>query len=1035
MATIYSTYTSTVSATTDSISSYSANTPDALRLFLLQPTVVFAGRVNLASATYPLQEIPFDGVTTGAYGDIVSGMTIVLGSSAGASDYGRQRIRKAATSTTIYVGRSSQGVNFGELNVQDNAYITVLDLREVWAKIQQVTTTPPPNGTIYKDGDVAYGEHTIYPPPVANTGPGFAGTIDPSTGLVTVQFNGTGSFATADGASISTYTWDVQDGTITVGTSASNTITATFSAGFRYVSLIVADSNGKSHKAYCPVYARDPDADTTIQHWQMTSHRITQEGQKISVKVLDDIPASTYPECTLAMIWEGEPSSSSDRTHLVFVGWVDTEPAQISANKTATLKDTTLNLLDVAGRLSLLPGFGISVENVDDASDVDTWAKMPDLNMDKYLHYIFQWHSNVLDVADWLWTGTTTTFPTWVQASIASNLWDQARLKAKALTPDYILTCNTYGQMLTKADQILVDFGSRTSTTQATLDAGDFSDLRYTRQRAPRLHSIREGAVQAVGADPVSYFAKAPGLVAVGQGESFQEEVHKLSRSQSDTNVCAGHRYARLNAPNSHFTIELLGSDDLDIEPANVTWVKLTVPSDVAAQRGLSFTEARGLVHEINIRYDYQRTGLVKTIELDWEMETASIAPAVTEEQPDPATIPTPEVELPPDVYTPLPSETPSGGTGLKTVYVMSGKKLKRTNDFYNTSPTWTDITPGGLTSGNPLYDFILDPWNPSTTGYLAGRDGVFKSTNLDATTPTWTNVYSDSDIVSDVGESIAVNGWGKLLGSPNLNGWVCFTYGFDTHTQVVAATTFDAGSSWGVNPIIASGAAFKATTPGCVDVVPHTVGGSLKLYMADGQSDKLYKSDDAGVTWTLVGSIMPNMGYTRCLSIPLDDNASGDTFYVTCTTHSTDDGFVLKTTNGGTGFSDVSQVAGYGSGPKRGGIESYTGDKNRLYYWSERLSNEIERLWISTDEGSTWTEATCTGLGLAANEWVMAASGFPYNNGQLYCLTNKHVYLSTDSGENWTDKSGDIALNSSGLDFEYVEKYGNGCVVACWVE
>src|SRR6185369_11065400 len=101
MATIYSTYTSVVHATTDPISTYSANTPDALRLFLLQPTVVFAGRVNLASATYPLQEIPFDGVTTGAYGDISAGMTIVLGSSAGASDYGRQRIRKAATSTTI----------------------------------------------------------------------------------------------------------------------------------------------------------------------------------------------------------------------------------------------------------------------------------------------------------------------------------------------------------------------------------------------------------------------------------------------------------------------------------------------------------------------------------------------------------------------------------------------------------------------------------------------------------------------------------------------------------------------------------------------------------------------------------------------------------------------------------------------------------------------------------------------------------------------------------------------------------------------
>ena len=98
-------------------------------------------------------------------------------------------------------------------------------------------------------------------------------------------------------------------------------------------------------------------------------------------------------------------------------------------------------------------------------------------------------------------------------------------------------------------------------------------------------------------------------------------------------------------------------------------------------------------------------------------------------------------------------------------------------------------------------------------------------------------------------------------------------------------------------------------------------------------------------------------------------------------------------------------------------------------------LQSNLVPLKISSDGGTTWTEATCTGLGLAANEWVMAASGFPYSGGQMYVLTNKHVYLSTDYGENWTDKSGDAGLNSSGLDFEYVENYGNGVIVAGWTE
>lgn len=1026
----FSSYTSVVSATTPAISTYSANTPDALRLFLLAPTTVFAARVNQASFTYPIAEVVFDTVTTGSYSAIKIGQTILFGSTAGADDLGRQRVRKAATSTVLYFGRCSRGSGDGEVNLSDNIYITVLNEYRVWAKIPFIDTNPPPDGTIYKDHDIAVGSYTTTPPPVANTGPGYAATIDPSTDKITAQFVGTGSFATANGASISTYLWDVADGTITVGTSASNTITATFPAGFRWVSLTVTDSNGKTHTARCPVYARDPNSDTCIPSFQVISHRIAQEGQKVSVKVLSDIPSTTYLEGGFALLWEGEPSSSSDRTNLVFVGWVDTEPTQIAANRTATLQDTTLNLVDVAGRLAALPGFPQSLERVSTAAK---WTEMVGLHLDLYLHYLLYWHSTALEVADWTWSGTTTDFPATHLSSTGSSLWDQVARRAKALTPDYILTCNTYGQLLTKVDPILVNYDDRFTTTQTTIDAGDFSDIRYQRQRNPRAHWLRESAVKASATEIAAYFAIAPGQ-APAQGELAQEQGEKLSKSQTDTNICAGNRYARLNAPNSHFSISLLGSDDLGIEPANVTWVKLTVPSTVAAQRGLSFTNARGLVYEINIRYDYQRTGLVKTVELDWEMETASVAPAVTEEQPDPATIPTPDVELPPDVYTPSPGDTPSGGTGMRTVFVMSGKKLYRTNDFYNDAPTWTNITPGGLTSGNPLHDFILDPWNPSTTGYLAGRDGVFKSTDLDNATPTWTNVLTDGDIVSYCGESIAVNQWGKLLASPNLNGWVAFFYAFDTSTDIVCATTTNGGTSWSQNPVM-SDAVFKATTPGCVDVVPHTVGGSLKLYMADGQSDKLYKSVDAGATWTLVGSIYPSMGYTRCLSIPLDDNASGDTFYVTCTTHSTDDGFVLETTDGGANFTDVSEVAGYGSGPKRGGIESYTGDKDRLYYWSERLVNEIERLWISTDGGANWTEATCTGLGIDSNEWVMAASGFPYGQSQLYCLTNKHVYLSTDAGETWSDRSGDIALNSSGNDFEYVEKYGNGVIVASWVE
>ena len=211
----------------------------ALRLFLLAPTTIFAARVNQAGFVYPVSEVTFDGVTTGAFGDIKVGMTVVFGSSAGASDRGRQRIRAAADSDTIYIGRSSIGVHDGEVYPNDNDFITVWDDYRPWARIPYIT----PVGDIYKDNDVAVGDQTDDIPPKANIEPpGIAGDISSGGSVLTVDFSGTGSYALS--GTISSYSWDVDDGTITVGTSASSAITATFPAGFRWVSLTVTDSNG-----------------------------------------------------------------------------------------------------------------------------------------------------------------------------------------------------------------------------------------------------------------------------------------------------------------------------------------------------------------------------------------------------------------------------------------------------------------------------------------------------------------------------------------------------------------------------------------------------------------------------------------------------------------------------------------------------------------------------------------------------------------------------------------------------------------------
>ncbi|MBX3081725.1 MAG: hypothetical protein KF716_08815 [Anaerolineae bacterium] len=279
-----------------------------LFLVLLKPVIVFRALVNMASVTYPTASITFDNVTVGAYTDIQPGMTIRIGSDTKKSDYGTTYVRAAATSSTIPIGWSSRGRNRpGEVDLQDNAVIEVLAMREIWMETPRITD----DGTIYKKYDIAFDADS---PPVANIGPDYAEFV--SSGTINVLFNDTpgqsapddfASFATAPGASISSRAWDFADGTPS-SASTTNPGSVSFPAGHRYASLTVTDSNGKTHTAYALIVACETSgANAPITNFQLTSPiRHTVEGKTIQFKVNDELDSADYPPGTRVLIFAHE---------------------------------------------------------------------------------------------------------------------------------------------------------------------------------------------------------------------------------------------------------------------------------------------------------------------------------------------------------------------------------------------------------------------------------------------------------------------------------------------------------------------------------------------------------------------------------------------------------------------------------------------------------------------------------------------------------------------------------------------------------
>lgn len=986
------------------------------RLFILSPAVVFAARVNQASFTYDINQVTFDGVTTGAYTDIKPGMTVLFGTAAGSDNRGRQRIRKAATSTILYIGRSSQGIRDGEVNLSDNNYITVINDRRVWSVIPDIDD----DGTIYKDSDIAYTDQTDEIPPKANIfGNARAQTID-GGGVISLRLNGSASIAVADGATLSSYSWDVDDGTITSGAGTS-IIEADFPAGFRYVALTVTDSNGKSHTTEVPVYAHDPD-DSQCVAFQCTSHRITPSGQQCSFRILEDIPLSTHPDGTLVIFWDGEPANIDDYSNVEFWGWVQSEQNSLTAERTATLKDVTLNCVDIAGRLATLPGFSQSIAG---NSAPSSWLEMSNPNMDKFIDYLLRWHSTAFEVGFYRPSATGGTYPFVVLESPGENLWEQAAGMANALVPDYHLTSNRNGELWVWPDPMLQDSGDRTGTVQAALNEDDYTAVNWERMRPPRVHWIRGEAILA-SLDVISaVFCTAPGI-APGQGEVSQPSGRQLAASQDDLNSCEGHRYARVNAVNGLIPVTMV--TDLRIEPANMDWVTFTLNSGYT-RRQLGFSTARCLPVEINISYNYARTGLTKTVELLLEQETSGTA-AVTYIPPD--TDWEPPYVPPIDPPDPAPDPT-NEGDGFGTVYVMATNLLIRTRDFSASSPSWSTIaTP--VVSGE-FWDFILDPWNPTTRGFLMASNGLYRSEDLDQSSPTFTLIYDVSDMEAELGVSGTLSNWVQIKGSINIEGFFAFglnDHSGSTYSKVWVFVTDDFGDTWNSHLVYSdSGANDQRKYCGAIEISPHLSGsGDPVIYMIRGtlisagnDKTRLLRSIDGGVNWTLMSTAQVD-GKSLDIHVPYNDNADSDIILITSS-----DENPMYSTDGGANVSVLTADASYNHTPRfhRTYFQTWTQDRLQMYAFTNNAATGVgnRRFYTSANAGSSWTFKS----ELPAE--VRSAGGFPYNGSQFYLVTQNAILVSIDGGSNWITKTG----NAPAFSWSTGDPPKGGVIVPVWVQ
>ncbi len=835
-----------------------------LHLYFHTPVPIFKARVNMPVPTYPANSLDFDGVTLGVYGDVLPGMTLILGTTDGADDLGRVRV-KSSESDNIRISRSSKGTEDGTVAIQDNAYITVLDDYRVWAKLPYFDLD---NGVDFKDGNLAPGDNNTNIPPVSNCGPGFAGFTDT---VMTVQFPRGGvnsSYAMADATTISTFLWDVGDGTITVGTSASAVITATFPPGFRWVSLTVTDSNGKTHISRCPVLAVDPDDDVTYRGIS-GNQRLQINGQTLEIDLPANLPRVDYPDGTLVMFWWDEAASPGDRDHMKFIGWIDKENYSVGRNKTGLLKKATITCLDVSGRLNILPGFPQALER-DVGEDIGQWSYMPDLDMNKSLHYLLHWHSTALELADFILPANGDDYNAMRIDASGATLFQQVDSQAQKMVPDHLLTCNSQGQLQVRRNWMYDDVGER-PTADPIITEGFWNDLSFEYNRHPRVHVLRSGAVLASEAYdeneeiPLA-FCVAPGVAeAFGQGTTEQIENEGLALTQIELNRCEGHRYALLNSRYGEFKLsDPSGVSFWDYEPALMNRVQLQVSATMAMQRSLDFTAKNGLVKSVEVSYSSSNRGTLVTASLTMQMEDSGY----------PAKTYIPEDVEPVEYVPPAPGfDYPDYGLvdgASQVAGVDSFGIINRTSDFQSTTPTWDSVYLDHAEAVEPqlLQCFVVDPFSPgyittpggAINGWAVNLHGIWRLTDLFGTTPgaELQHSFAVTDAMYDGTYAIAAS-FGTYFETDNP--WIVVTAHVnraggtvDFDDGVWAIHSEDAGATWSsavrISPIANSGTTYATVQRPTVWTSPRTAGYAISFAYTTTTVVEGYYTDDWGDTW-----------------------------------------------------------------------------------------------------------------------------------------------------------------------------------------
>lgn len=374
-----------------------------LNLVIFQPRIIFQAQINDGSIARGARAITYDNVSTGSYSNIESGMTLLIGTTAGNDDIGRLRIR-SGTASQLSVSENSN------IAWADNQFLTGLRYFEVWPVFPRIIQSPsnPEEVEFFKDYDIPYTNQNSILGTFANAGPHRTVFLE-SNHTGTAYYSSTGTYNLLGHAL--TYNWAFEGGNPTGSTSANPGWIAYNTPGDYVTRLIVTDSvNGAVDTTYRYVSVRDKigqGSHTPIVRWKMDelSGSRGEAGYQVQFTVFDTVSiddnavvmlhTDDYYGNTHASLGGNYPSGSN----MFFVGHIDKNSIEYNFEYSFVKFTAT----SITGLMKQALGFSVSVNSV---ASPTKWYELLDMDVRRAIYHYLKWHTTVLSIADFEFKGT-----------------------------------------------------------------------------------------------------------------------------------------------------------------------------------------------------------------------------------------------------------------------------------------------------------------------------------------------------------------------------------------------------------------------------------------------------------------------------------------------------------------------------------------------------------------------------------------------------------------------------------------------------